>query len=218
MALSITVRGPEWFFGLDSLLEGFSCLAMILVTLFSFKAYRFTNDKRYRTFALGFGLMAFGTLLRAVSDLLVYLDVNIKAIWLMAGYALYMAATLMSLVILFEITLKTHQKAPFVPFLIVLLVFVPFVLQLWSNSFRLLFHSNSVILLAFIAYHFVRNYFAKRSLSALLVCLSFVLLALAHIAFIVDLLRHQLYIVGHLLHVGAFGLLIIALIKVLRNK
>lgn len=213
MSLTITVRGPEWFFGLDSLLEGFSALAMILVTLFSFKAYRFTKDKRYRTFAIGFGLMAFGTLLRAVSDITVYLDWNIKAIWLMAGYGLYMASTLASMVVLFALTIKTNQKAPFMALLL-----VSFVLVLLSASYRLSFHSISLILLAFIAYHFIRNYFAKKSLGALLVAGSFVVLALAHIAFIVDIVLQRFYIVGHLLHVVAFALLLVALIKVLRNR
>jgi hypothetical protein len=213
MSVNITLRGPEWFFGLDSLLEGFAALAMILVTLFSFKAYRFTKDKRYRTFSIGFGLMALGTLLRGVTDLVVFLDVNIKAIWLMAGYVLYMAATLASLVILFALTLKTNQKAPFVALLL-----VSFVLVALSASYRLSFHAISVILLAFIAYHFIRNYIEKRSLSALLVCSAFVLLTLTHAAFIVDIIRQRFYIIGHLLHVGAFALLIVALIKVLRNK
>ncbi len=213
MGLAITVRGPEWFFGLDSLLEGFACLAMILVTLFSFKAYRFTKDKRYRTFAIGFGLMAFGTLLRAVTDLFVFLDVEIKPVWLIAGYGVYMAAILTSLVILFALTLKTHQRAPFVALLLVSLVLVAL-----SASYRLSFHAISVILLAFIAYHFIKNYFEKKSLSALLVCGSFVLLTLTHAAFIVDIVRQKFYIVGHLLHVAAFALLIVALIKVLRNK
>jgi hypothetical protein len=213
MSLTITVRGPEWFFGLDSLLECFSALAMILVTLFSFKAYRFTKDKRYRTFAIGFGLMALGTLLRAASDLAVYFDLNIKAIWLMAGYGLYMASTLASMVVLFALTLKTHQKAPFVALLL-----ISFVLVLLSASYRLSFHAISIILLAFIAYHFIRNYFAKKSLNALLVCVSFVLLTLAHTAFIVDIIKQRFYIVGHLLHVAAFALLLFALIKVLKNR
>lgn len=213
MVVTITVRGPDWFFGLDSILEGFSAVAMLLVSLFSFKVYRFTKDKRYRTFALGFGLMALGTLLRAVSDFLVYLDVNIKAIWLMAGYGLYMAATLTSMVVLFALTIKTRQKAPFVALLL-----VSFALIMLSASYRLSFHSISVIILAFIAYHFIRNYFAKKSLSALLVCVSFVILTLAHVAFIVDIVKQRFYIVGHLLHVAAFALLFFALVKVLKNR
>lgn len=211
MVVSVIVRGPEWFFGLDSAFEGFAGLALLLITLFSFKAYRFTKDKRYRTFAIGFGLMTVGIIARAITDFLVYLDSPMKVILLMAGYMLYMGATLTSLVVLFALTLKVKQRAPCIALFVVSLVLI-----LMSNSYRLAFHSVAVILLAFISFYFIQNYFRKKSLTALLVCSAFVLLTLTHGAFIVDIIRQRFYIVGHLLHVGAFGLLLAALIRVLR--
>jgi hypothetical protein len=213
MPVSVIVRGPEWFFGIDSLFEGFAALALLLVTLFSFKAYRFTKDKRYRTFAIAFGLMTIGLVSRAITDFLVYMESPAKVLVLMAGYVLYMAATLTSLVILFALTLKAKQRTPFIALLL-----VSFALVLFSSSYRLSFHAISVILLVFIAFSFVRNYFEKKSLSALLVCSSFILLVLTHAAFIVDIIRQQFYIIGHLLHVAAFALLLIALLKVLKNR
>lgn len=208
-----TVRGPAWFFGIDSLFEGFAVLALLLVTLFSLKAYRFTRDRRYRTFAIAFGLMTVSLFARALSDLLVYLQVNVMPVVLVGGYVLYMAATLVSLVILFALTLKTRESAPFIALLL-----VSFVLVLLSSSYRLSFHSISLILLVFIVYHFLMNYFKKKSFTALLVSLSFVLLALTHAAFIVDLLRMKFYVVGHLLHVFAFAALVAALVRVLQRR
>jgi hypothetical protein len=213
MPVSVIVRGPEWFFGIDSLFEGFGALALLLVTLFSFKAYRFTKDKRYRTFAIAFGLMTLGLASRAITDFLVYMESPAKVLVLMAGYVLYMAATLASLVILFALTLKAKQRTPFIALLL-----ISFMLVLFSSSYRLSFHAISVILLVFIAWYFVRNYFEKKSLTALLVCSSFVLLVLTNIAFIVDIIRQRFYIVGHLLHVAAFALLLIALLKVLKPR
>jgi hypothetical protein len=212
MVVTVTVRGPEWFFGLDSLFEGFAGIALLLVTLFSFKAYRFTKDKRYRTFGIGFGLMTLGLFSRSITDLLVYFGANAPPALLLAGYASYMGLSLVSLVVLFGLTLKAKQKTP-----LVALMLISIVLVLLSASYRLAFHSASIILLVFITYHFVRNYFQKKSFTALLVCSSFGLLALANIAFIIDIVRQKFYIIGHLIHVISFALLLIALVRVLRR-
>jgi hypothetical protein len=209
MVVTITVRGPEWFFGVDSLFEGFAALAAILITLFSIKAYRFTKDRRYLTFALGFGLMALGQVSRAIADLLVYLGAEVRPIWLLGSYAGYMGLTLIAFLVLFALTLKARQRAS-----LVALTLIAFVGVLLSSSYRMAFHSMSFILLVFIAFHFIRNYFQKKSLTALLVCGSFIGLALTQVAFIFDILQHRFYIVGHLIHLAAFALLFVALLKV----
>jgi hypothetical protein len=211
MVVSLTVRGPSWFFGIDSIFEGFAFIALLLVTLFSFKAYRFTKDKRYRTFAVGFALMALSVVCRALADFFVYADVSVKPLVMLGLYGGYMGLALVSLVVLFAITLKTKDKAP-----IIALMAVSLVLILLSNSYRLSFHSISLILLAFISYHFIRNFIVKKSLCAFLVCSSFVLLGLAQVAFIFDIVKQRFYIIGHLIHLLAFAALLVALVKVLR--
>lgn len=211
MVVTLTVRGPEWFFGLDSLFEGFAFLALLFVTLFSFKAYRFTKDKRYRAFAIGFALMALAELARGLADLFVFADWSVKPLVLLGLYSGYMGLALVSLVVLFAITLKTKDKAP-----IIALMAVSLVLILLSTSYRLSFHSMSLILLAFISYHFIKNFFEKKSLCAFLVCSSFVLLGLAQIAFIFDIVKQRFYIIGHLIHLAAFAALLVALVSVLR--
>lgn len=213
MAIEIAIRGPEWFFGIDSLFEGFAALTLLLVTLFSLKAYRFTKDKRYRTFAIAFGFMTLGLIIRAVTDLLVHQKVGHSATIFYYGYVAYIFAWLTALVILFALTLKSKQRTPFIALLLISLVLV-----LLSSSYFLSFHVISLILLIFIAVHFVRNYYQKRSLSALLVCTAFVLIAVAQVQFIVDMVWHKWYILGHLSHVVAFGLLLVALVKVLKNR
>ncbi len=211
MVVTITVRGPDWFFGIDSLFEGFAFIALLLVTLFSFKAYKFTKDKKFRSFAFGFGLMALAELARALADLFVYAGWNVKPLALLGLYGGYMGLALVSLVVLFAITLKTTQKAP-----VIALMMVSLVLILLSTSYRLSFHSISFILLAFISYHFIRNFFEKKSVCAFLVCSSFVLLGLAQVAFIFDIVKQRFYIIGHLVHLLAFAALLVALVRVLR--
>ncbi len=212
MVVTITVRGPEWFFGLDSLFEGFAAIALLLITLFSFKAYRFTKDKRYRTFAIAFGFMTLGMIGRILADFLVFIDVPVHPLLLLVSYAGYMGLTLVALILLFALTVKVKQRAP-----VMALMLVSLVLVLLSASYRLSFHAISLILLIFITYQFVKNYFEKKSLTSLSVCASFGLLALAQAAFITDILRQKFYIVGHLIHLLAFALLFVALVKVVRR-
>ena len=215
MVVELTVRGPQWFFGVDSAFEFFALIALLLITFFSIKAYWFTKDKRYRTFAIAFAFMSLGMFSRALTDLVVYLQLKaISPQLLFAGYAGYMLLTLISLVALFGLTLKAKQKAPLVALMLITIVGI-----LLSASYRLAFHALAFILLAFIAFHFIRNYVAKKSFTAMLVCGSFVLLPVAQAAFIYDILRQRFYVVGHLIHLVAFGALFIAvaLVRVKRK-
>ncbi len=182
-------------------------------TLFSLKAYAFTKDKRYRTFAIAFGLMTIGLVLRAITDLLVHQKIGPSAVIFFYGYVGYITATLTALVILFALTLKAQQRAPFIALLLISLVLV-----LLSSSYFLSFHVISLILFVFISIHFVRNYYLKRSLSALLVCIAFVLLAIAQVQFIVDTVYYRWYILGHLSNLLAYSLLLAALVKVLKKR
>ncbi len=213
MAFSIAIRGPEWFFGIDSLFEGFAGLALLLVTLFSIKAYLFTKDKRYRSFAVAFGLMTVGLAAKAITDFLVHQKIGPSGVIFLYGYLAYIATTLTALVILFALTLKSQQRTPFIALLLVSLVLV-----LLSSSYFLSFHVISLILLVFITIHFVKNYYAKRSLSSLLVCIAFVLLAVGQLQFIVDIAYHKWYILGHLSHLLAYVLVLVALGKVLKKR
>jgi hypothetical protein len=156
--------------------------------------------------------MALGMLCKGMTDFVVFLGIDAPGIVALAGYAGYMLLTLVSLVVLFGLTLKARQVAP-----LVALAFVSIALLLLSFSFRLSFHTASLMLLAFIARHFIVNYFRKKSLTALLVCLSFCLLALANVAFLADIIRQKFYIIGHIIHVLAFALLLVALLRVLRK-
>jgi hypothetical protein len=209
MALGVVVTGPDWFFGVDSGFEFFAFFALMLITLFSWKAFRFTKDKRYRTFATAFAFMALGMACRAVADLFVALNINSRPDVLVGGYVGYIFLTLTSLILFFALMLRATQRAPLVALFIIALVSL-----FLSQSVRLTFHAISLILLLFISYHFIKNYFQKKSFTALLVCIAFVLLAVAQFQFIVDVLYHKWYILGHLSHVVAFGLLLVALIKV----
>lgn len=214
MAVTVLIRGPEWFFGIDSIFEGFAGIVLLLVTLFSWKAYSFTKDKRYRSFALAFGLMTLALIVRALTDLGVHFDwFNAPKTVFLAGYVAFIFLTLLSVVMLFALTLKARDRAPIVALLLVSLALI-----LISSSYFLSFHTISFILLCFISWHFVRNYLEKKSFPAACVAGAFVLLTLAQVQFVVDMLWHRWYIIGHLSQLLANFLLFAALVRVLKTS
>lgn len=213
MAVTVLVRGPEWFFGLDSLFEGFAGLVLLLVSLTSWKAYSFTGEKRYRSFALAFGLMTLGFVTRALTDLGLHFNLfKAPQALFFGGYVAFIFLTLASLVLLFALTLKARERAPFVALLLVSLVLV-----LLSSSYFLSYHAISVILFGFVSWHFVRNYFEKKSFPAACVAGAFVLMTLAQVQFIVDVLWKKWYILGNLSFILGIFLLFAALVRVLRT-
>lgn len=211
MGVTIFVRGPEWFFGLDSILEGFAAIVLLLVAIVSWKAFKFTKDKRYRSFSLAFGLMTLGMISRAVTDIVLHQKLCAIEEVFLAGYIVYIFATLISLVMLFALTLKTKDRAP-----LIALILISLVLVLLSSSYFLTFHAIAFILLAFITFHFIRNCVAKKTLSAGFVAAAFLLMTIAQVQFVVDMVWHRWYILGNIALLIAFLLLLITLIKVLK--
>lgn len=221
--VNVLLRGPLWFFGVDAAFELFSFVVLLLVFLFSFRAYKLTKDYKYKYFTAGFFALAAAFLSKAVTDLwLAFAFVVRKGVAppsealervgevFLAGYLVFIFLSLMAGVLLVCLTSKIREKK--IMFLLALLVLAPFLL---TSSYSKSFYSLSLLMYSFIAVHFVRNFFDKRSFSSGCVASAFSLIAVAQGMFLFDILQHRLYVVAHLSQLAGFVLLLCSLLKVL---
>ena len=84
------------------------------------------------------------------------------------------------------------------------------------------YHPVSEILLLFLVFYVAvqtgTNYSATKDRNAFLVFLAFLLLALSHLLFILQLISPLLFVIGHLLQLSGFVLFLAMLLRVTRNQ
>lgn len=221
--VSIVLRGPLWFFGVDSAFEFFSFIAVALAFFFSFRAYKLTKDAKYKYFTAGFFALTIAFLSKAVTDLWLALAFVYKkgiappseAIEkvgevFLAGYLVFIFMSLIACVLLVASTSKVKEKRLLV--LMAILVLLPFYL---TSSYSKSFYLVSLIMYSFIAVHSIQNFSNKRTISSGFVASAFTLISLAQGMFLFDILKHKLYIVAHFSQLAGFVLLLSTLLKVL---
>lgn len=221
--VNIVLRGPLWFFGIDSVFEFFSFFVLALIFFLSFRAYKLTRDYKYKYFVAGFFSLAVAFLSKAVTDLWIALAFVVRkglpppsdALELVGevffgGYLVFIFMSLIAGVLLLTLTYKVREKRLMV--LLALLVLLPFYL---TSSYSKTFYLISFFMYVFISLFFVQNFLSKRSYASGCVAGGFCAIALAQGLFLFDILQHRLYIVAHFVQLGGFILLLCSLLKVL---
>lgn len=225
------ITGPNWFFGIDSVLEGISMLICLSVFIFSFKIYRIAKERRHLYFSSAFALLTLAFLVRSVTNIIIHFRtvsdwgmehlpkivlaksvLSVPKIFLL-GYGLHIAFTLSALALLAVLCLKVEDKKPF--FLMLLIMFV---LVYFSGSYFTSFYALALILLFFISYQYLKNYLEKKTATTMLTFIAFLLLTLAPIAFLLQKFFGMFFVVAYLLQFMGFFMMSIALAIVIFKK
>ena len=214
--INIHVAGPEWFFGVDASLEAFAALTALLVAFAAYKIYRATKEKRYGFFAGIFVLLTLSFAARAIADAFLeeIFDVgkaNLSAPSIfLAGYVTHIILALAAYIFLIVLTYRiTDRRISTLFFLIT----IPGMLV--SASYFLSFYGLGAILLAFVSIAYFQNYRKVGSAASLMVFISFLLLTLAQVQFILDIFKKILYVSAHITQAAGYLLLLVALLKIL---
>lgn len=70
--MAITLQNPPLFYTIDTALQVLSMFIALLIMGFSYKAYRFTKDKRYYYYSVAFALIAAAFFIRGLSNVVIY--------------------------------------------------------------------------------------------------------------------------------------------------
>jgi len=225
MGFSFFIRGPEWFFGIDAVLEGLAFIIALFLTIYAYRAYKLTHDKRFSLFALSFLSITLSQGIRALTDTLILTNIqqNMPYVELLphlsstpllftAGYFLHVFFMLLGLIILVCYAMKIKDVKVFC-----IMAFSVLPLLLLVSSVYLAFHYLGLLFSAFIAYSYWKYWCAKKTGATCLVSIGFLLMALSYVQFLADTVFRVLYISAHVTQLAGYLCLLAALIMVLRK-
>jgi len=197
----VTALGPDWFLEADVLFDVFFLLTTALVTTMGWRAYKFFDEERYKTFTTGFFFITGSYLLLTLSNLFIMLELReadyslrevVSLINLTTmGFFLYAVLFLIGLVYLLILYMKVEQRA------VKLLLFALVIFSvLLSHQVKSVFFVLTAMLLLFILVQLGANYRAKRKRNALLVLIGFAAVFVGEVLLVALFLTPMLYAIA----------------------
>lgn len=213
---TVSLAGPQWFMGLDSVMQVLFALITLVIYFMSMKAYKFSKNSKYKRFGLAFAFMSIGYFVLAMSNLAIttgFYDGTIRGInFGNIFYLTHIFLVLVGYAILLLVSMKIHDKKLTALMFSFILLFVIF-----SYQYYLKFHLVSMMLLLFIAHQFFENYQSKRSMNSALVFASFYILAVSEIFFLLTVYFPSFYVVAHLFQFAGYFAMLTMTIRVITN-
>lgn len=202
-SLVVSINGPSWFFGIDTVFQVLFVLVTMLIYSLSARALKFTHDKKYKNLGLAFFFLALAYLILAMSNLALYTEfydgvvrgINFANLF----YLAHIFFILIGYSVLLLVSMKIKSKRMALLMFSFMLMFIAFAFQYYMK-----FHLVSLMLLVFIAYHFWENYLHKKSTNSGLVFVAFYCLCMAEVFFLTMVWLTPLYVVAHVLQLIGF--------------
>lgn len=225
MAVALTFT-PQWFYGIDSLFDFISLLVAVLIFYFSYRVYKVVGNKNYSIMFYSFVGISLSFLIKIFANLSLYyapvrvtissamstvVAVNISKVFI-SGVFFYRFAFLLSMALLFWLTLRVKDKRV----LALMMVFAVVAAEL-SFAYYSVFHMVAAVFLLFIFSFFQSNYSKRKTTNALQVALAFLFIFLSQAAFVFMILQPLLYAIGEVLQLLGYGLLLFNIISVLKR-
>ena len=212
---------PQWFFGYDVLLELSFAVITMLVSFYAWKIYKVSEERNLRLFSMAFLFISISYIVQSILNFVILerLDddiagiINLQSVYLLNLFGIYMHAILflIGLLILTYVALKIYSLRTFV--LLSLLVFGSLYFSPYKTFMLFLISS---ILLGFIVYYYLTNYWNNRKATSFIVLIAMVLLFVGYIQFLFATDNSIYYVIGHLLEFAAYILVLNNLLIILR--
>ena len=181
--MAIVLQNPPLFYTIDTAIQVISMLIALLIVGFSYKAYRFTKDKRYYYYSVAFVLIAASFFIRALSNLIIYFNGAAQAKDLLPVFNLGVFAfrilTLLAFTGIMLMTLKISNRK-----VISLLIIFSLIASVFSRDHYTEFYLLYIIILGFTTAQLYMNYQQKKSRLALATFGIFGILTMAQLFFL----------------------------------
>ena len=212
----VLLNGPYWFMSLDSLFNLVYVLITLLIGGLSYKAYKLTEERKYKYFAVAFGLMSIAFFVYFTSTILLttHISSNVTSILTGFDYAflVYVFFTMMAYALLFITTLKIEDYK-----IRTLILTLMFTLTVVAYQYYLKFHIAMFAVLFLLTYNFYDNYLEKKNFNAKLVFISFFFLACAQLFYLANIYNELFYVVAVIIQLIGFLVLFYMLMRVLNH-
>lgn len=219
--MSLAYLAPSWFYGYDVILELLFAVITLVVALFAFRVYKKTDQRPVRLFGISFLLISISYIIQSIFNFLIISEMNrqictmIKlnsiAFFNLLGIYTHMLFMTLGLVILIVMTCKAKKR------ILWLLLLISILGIFFSSNSLYMFFLFSTIYLAFISFHFIKNYLNKKKTNSLLIALAFLFLLFGNFHFIISVDHALFYAIGHILELAAYMLIATNLYLVLKK-
>ncbi len=213
---------PIWFFGYEVSLELIFALITLVLSIYSFRIFRLSEQRQTKFFGLAFAFISASYFLQSFVSLRMILNENINEVLSLVeistinnlGLRLHMMFFLMGLVTLAYMTFKVKSGKTYAFMLILVVAAI-----MMSSYVVYLFHLLSTILLAYVLTYYLFNYRRKkkRKRRSLLIIIAFAFLLIGSMDFFFSFSTSMYYVIGHMLELVAYLIILINLITVLRK-
>jgi len=220
---------PQWFHGIDIIIDIFSIIVLLSIAFFSLRNYKFNKrNKNYFWFALAFFSLAFSFLFKILTNFTIYYNIlNTRTLGFLTftyrtiattdilftiGFLFYMFLSLFGFLILYRVYNKNSGGRTFV-----LLIYFILAITYFSTSRYFVFHLTSLILLFFVTGAYFRNYFKNKKRNSQFLAISFLVIALSQLFFIFVNMHKVIYAIAELIQLGGYLLLLLSFIGVIKN-
>lgn len=209
---------PGWFFGIDIFLELLFGLVTGLVAFFSYKVYKFCEQKECRLLSVSFGFISASYFTWAILNLF-FIDelrrkgeaISFSALKLLpiAGVYLHMLLFLIGLGFLVYLTFNVKNDR-----IMALIASLSIIGVIFSSNGFLAFNFISALLLFYIALFYFKRFINGKGFAMFL---AFTLLFIARIDLVFSVLHNLPYVVSHIFEFVAYLIMIVSLIRVIRK-
>ncbi len=221
--MALIVLKPLWFHGYDILFELVFAIIALFVAYYANRIHKIAQTHESKLFADGFFFITASYIILAIINFATIFAIKTSSIKSPVrisdlitlgefGMLISMGLFLIGIVLLAYMTLHYRNKR--VPTLIL----IPTLTALLLSSNKLfLYYSLGAFFLLFITIYYIKHYFCKNNTNTFLILIAFFLMFVAKIQFIIALNEPVFYAVGHVFEFVAYSLILISLIRVIRQ-
>ncbi len=212
----VLLNGPYWFMSLDSMFNLVYVLITLLIGGLSYKAYRLTEERKYKYFSVAFALMSVAFFVYFVASIILTTHKSTLVMNLLSdfdyAFLIYVFLIMMAYALLFITTLKIEDFK-----IRTLILVLMFTLAVVSYQYYLKFHIAMFAILFLLSYNFYDNYLEKKNFNAKLVFISFFLLTCAQLFYLGNIYNELFYVVAVVMQCIGFLTLFYMLLRVLNH-
>ncbi len=218
---------PEWFYLPSIIIDFFSVLVLILISITSLEYYRLNkSNRRYYHLALSFFIISISLFFKLITNMTVYYDfisgsqssaiittlntIRDYNVFSYLTFAVFNFLNLMGLYMLYSIYQNKQSKSS-----IFLIGYFILILTYFSYLDYFIFYLTSFILLTLITSLYMNRYKENKYNNTLMLSYSFGVIAISQFLFIFTSLSSPFYITGEIIQLIGYALLLIVLRRIM---
>jgi len=216
--------GPDWFFRFDIWADIFSIVVLFFIAFFATKAYQLIRHKKYVVFMVSIYMIVLGVMLKVVSNYFAYITnpsltgldfVREYALafgysWFSALFMIYELLVLVGFYFLYHVYNRQESSSSIL--LVTFLIAESVILSFFIND---IFHLTALLILALLSARYWRNYHYNHLGNSALLAVSFSMIAIGELMFLLSNLNPIFYIVAEAVQLLGYLLLLVTFIMIL---